>query len=68
MLKVENKSQTKVKYFTLKLRVSFYVTTKDLEHKFLQVLIFIKQSAIEINMGRNKFKYNTNYNKGLKKN
>ena len=42
--------------------------TPDLEHKPLQVLIFMKQSAIEINMGRNIFKYNTNYNKGLKKN
>ena len=51
MLKAENKSQTKLKYFTLKLRVNFHCYNNDLELKLLQVLIFMKQSVIENNMG-----------------
>ena len=50
MLKTENKSQTKLKLFTHKLRLNFIVTINNLEHKPLQVLIFIKQNAIENNI------------------
>ena len=50
MLKAENKSQTKLNHFTFNLRASLIVTINELEHKLLQVFIFIKQSVIENNM------------------
>ena len=42
MLKAENKSQTKLKYFTLKLRVNFHCNHKRFIAKLLEGLIFIK--------------------------
>ena len=50
MLKAENKSKTKLKHFTFHLRISFFMNLKNKGHKILQVLIFIKQSAIENNI------------------
>ena len=49
MLKAE--TQTKLKQFTLNQKLILIVTINDLEHKLLQVLIFLKQSAIENNLG-----------------
>ena len=43
------------------------MTINKLEHKLLQMFIFIKRSANEISWSRNKFKYNTNRSKDLKK-
>ena len=42
------------------------MTINELQHKLLQVFIFIKQSANENNIEPYKLKYNTNYRKGLK--
>ena len=70
MLKPENKSQTKLKHFTLNLRASFFC--KHLQTRtlcFASIHIY-KTKAIECNSiwSRNKLKYNTNYSKSLNKN
>ena len=70
MLKQKTNHKKKLKLFTFNLEVRLYCDNKriKLKHKFLQVFIFIKQSAIEKTRSRDKLKYNTNCSKRLKKN
>ena len=42
----QKKSKTRLKHFTLNIRVGFILIKNEIEHKLLQVLVFMKQSAI----------------------